>query len=93
MKRRRWLRLGAMLALTSVAVVAFVIGPVSTAIGFFSEVLVSTSMFSRQPLSSPAVPRLACRLRSSAPAIRQRWTYMSLSEREALSPRASPSRR
>jgi hypothetical protein len=37
MKRRRWLRLGAILALTSVAVVAVVIGPVSTAVGFFSR--------------------------------------------------------
>jgi hypothetical protein len=35
MKRSRW-RLGAILALTSVAVVAVLIGPVGSAVGFFS---------------------------------------------------------
>jgi hypothetical protein len=36
MKRRRWVRLGAILALTSVAVIALLIGPMSSAVGFFS---------------------------------------------------------
>jgi len=36
MKRRRWVRLGAILALTSVAVIALLIGPISSAVGFFS---------------------------------------------------------
>jgi hypothetical protein len=36
MKRNRW-RIGAILALTSVAVVAVLIGPVGSAVGFFSR--------------------------------------------------------
>jgi hypothetical protein len=36
MKRRRWVRLAAILGLTSVAVIALLIGPMSSAVGFFS---------------------------------------------------------
>jgi hypothetical protein len=36
MKRRRWAQLSVILALASVAVVAVLIGPVSSAVGFFS---------------------------------------------------------
>ena len=36
MKRRRWVQVSAILALASVAVVAVLIGPVSSAVGFFS---------------------------------------------------------
>ena len=36
MKRRRWAQLSLILALASVAVVAVLIGPVSSAVGFFS---------------------------------------------------------
>jgi len=36
MKRRRWAQLSVMLALAGVAVVAVLIGPVSSAVGFFS---------------------------------------------------------
>jgi hypothetical protein len=36
MKRRRWTRLSAILALTGVAIVALLLGPLSSAVGFFS---------------------------------------------------------
>lgn len=36
MKRRRWSRLGVMLALASLALAALVLGPVGSAVGFFS---------------------------------------------------------
>lgn len=39
MKRRRWVRFGAMIALTGVALAAIVAGPITSAVGFFSPPL------------------------------------------------------